>query len=392
MRPTPPTTAPNAHMPCPSRSPSRPAAPTGSAQATLPRPRPAAESAAERRIRARGERIAHRALQQAITLVVPGLQQTVEGLAPEVRHAVGLHFGWWDREGRMQEAAPTGKMIRPALVLASCRAAGGTTAKGLPAALAVELIHNASLLHDDLIDHDETRRGRPTLWAQLGLPAAILAGDALFFLAIDVLAHAGGPLAEHGVPRLTSAVQELIGGEYIDTLLEHETAPDLETVEAMAAGKTGALIAQSCALGAMAADAPEQTVEHLAAFGAHLGAAFQLIDDLLGIWGDEKATGKPVYSDLRSRKKSLPVTTALATNHPAAEQLRNLYTRTEPFTEAELPMIADLLEQTGARAWTEQEASWHTRAARTHLAQTNPRPSPAAELAALADLVTHRDH
>ncbi|MFK0181819.1 polyprenyl synthetase family protein [Streptomyces xanthochromogenes] len=329
-------------------------------------------------------------LRKAAAIAVPALESAAQTLSPEIRHAVGVHFGWWDVHGD-RCLAPGGKLVRPALALTSCRAAGGTARQGLPAAVAVELVHNASLLHDDIIDRDELRHGRPTLWAQLGLPAAILAGDALFFLAIDTLATAGGDLAEHGVPALTATVQELISGEYADTLLEHDVTAPLETVEAMAGAKTGALIAQACALGALAAHAPTATTRHLTAFGAHLGMAFQCVDDTLGIWGDPEATGKPVYSDLRSRKNSLPVAAALATHSHHADQLRALYQRTDPFTDDELPTVADLVEQAGGRQWAQQEAARHLRAARQHLTVAHLQPGPAAELLAIAELLAVRD-
>ncbi|MFF3214343.1 polyprenyl synthetase family protein [Streptomyces sp. NPDC002886] len=282
-------------------------------------------------------------------------------------------------------------MVRPALVLACCRAVGGDKMQGLPAAVAVELIHNASLLHDDIIDHDATRRGRPTLWAQLGLPAAILAGDALFFLAIDVLTDAGGPLAVGGINSLTAATQKLIGGEYTDVLLEEQTSAPLSVVEAMAQAKTGELIAEACALGALAGGASPATISLLKRFGVHLGAAFQLVDDILGIWGDPLQTGKPGYSDLRARKKSLPVAAALNAGGPAAARLGELYARAEPFSEEELTLVAGLVDQANGRAWAEKTAASHIRAARRHLVAACPSPGAAEDLNVLARMITHRD-
>ncbi|WP_424216476.1 polyprenyl synthetase family protein (plasmid) [Streptomyces sp. BI20] len=324
-------------------------------------------------------------------MTLPGLRAAVDTLSPEVRHAAGVHFGWWDAAGTPREV-PAGKMIRPALVLACAHATGAGTAQAVPAAVAVELAHNASLLHDDVIDHDATRRGRPTLWVELGTPAAILTGDALFFLAVQTLTRAGGPLAERGGPDLIHTIQRLIGGEYVDTLLEGAVAPRLSVVEEMAGAKTGALIARACALGALAGGAPESVVEDLAAFGTHLGAAFQLVDDVLGIWGEERLTGKPAHSDLRSRKKSLPVTAALTADHPAARALDALYRRAEPFGTAELPGIAALIAEAGGRTWAEARAAHHIAEAHRHLAAARPSPRAERVLTALADLVTHRNH
>lgn len=156
---------------------------------------------------------------------------------------------------------------------------------------------------------------------------------------------------------LACRVQELIEGEHIDTLLEGDTVPVLEVIEAMAAAETGALIAQACALGALAANAPAEMAGRLKAFGAHVGMAFQLVDDILGIWGDPETTGKPVYSDLRSCKKSLPVAAALAACGPDADRLRALYCRAAPFTDGELAEVAGLVEGAGGRRWAVEAAA-----------------------------------
>lgn len=157
-------------------------------------------------------------LTHAATAVGPLLRSRVHALPPQVRHAAGLHFGWWTDDGTVLDHPGVHKSVRPALVLLCCRAVGGDADAARAAAVAVELVHNASLLHDDIIDRDLLRRGRPALWAAKGVPAAILAGDALFFSAIQTLADAPG--AGRAVPVLLSAVQALIEGEYLDTLMK----------------------------------------------------------------------------------------------------------------------------------------------------------------------------
>ncbi|MEU9113273.1 polyprenyl synthetase family protein [Streptomyces sp. NPDC048483] len=291
----------------------------------------------------------------------------------------------------MPLAGSSGKAVRPALALLACEAVGGERLQGVPAAVAVELVHNASLLHDDIIDGDRLRRGRPALWALLGVPAGILAGDALFFLAVQVLADAPPPLDGRGARQLTAAVQELIGGEYTDALLETRSAVSLADCTAMAADKTGALIAASCALGALAGGAGMTRVGHLRAFGAHVGVAFQLVDDLLGIWGDPARTGKPARSDLASRKKSLPVAAALASDGAAGRELSRLYDRREPLSQAQLERAAELVEAAGGRAWAAGEARRHIGAALDSLHAADPARTPAQELTALAQLITDRD-
>ncbi|MFZ3470378.1 polyprenyl synthetase family protein [Streptomyces sp. 4.24] len=338
-----------------------------------------------------GVRSATAVLRAAHDVVDPGLRLAVDRLPTSIRHLAGYHFGWWDQHGTPTSAF-SGKGVRPALVLLACQAMGGCGEEALPAALAVELVHNASLLHDDIIDNDRTRRKRPATWAAFGVPAGILAGDALFFLACQLLAEADDPLARLGPTRLYAAVQGLIDGEYQDTLFEGRADVGLAECLAMASAKTSALTGASCALGAIAAGANESQIAHLADFGTHLGCAFQLMDDVLGIWGDAARTGKPAMSDLRSRKKSLPVAAALASRTPAGRALARLYHQSGPPSEADLHTIAGLIEEAGGRNWAITEARRHVTAALDHLQAAGANPIPAAELAAIATLFIERDH
>jgi geranylgeranyl diphosphate synthase, type I len=327
-------------------------------------------------------------LAETAATVGPLIRARVDGFPPEIRHVAGLHFGWWNDEGTVVDSPPTAKSIRPALVLLACQAVGGDQEAAQPAAVTVELIHNASLLHDDVIDRDLVRRGRPALWAAKGVPAAILAGDALFFAAVQTLVDA--PSAERTVPVLLESVQALIEGEYLDTLLG--PGPDTREEQALtvAAGKTGELLACACELGAIAATADTERVGHLRAFGRHLGIAFQYIDDVLGIWGDEQVTGKPARSDLRARKISTPVAAALAGHGPQARALHALYRRDGSLSEDDCLRAADLIEQAGAREWTLHRAHRHAAEALECLALAAPAPVPAAELGALMNLAVRR--
>ncbi|OLT33222.1 hypothetical protein BJF79_08040 [Actinomadura sp. CNU-125] len=253
---------------------------------------------------------------------------------------MAYHLGWQDVAGH-PVTADGGKGIRARLVRLACEAVGGTAEQAVPAAVAVELAHNASLVHDDVIDGDELRRGRPAVWAVFGVPAAILAGDALFFLATEVLAERPPPLGGAGVCVLAGAIQQLIEGEHSDSEAEERPGGTLLEAEERAAAKTAALTAAAGALGALAAGAEADRIEGMRAYGLHLGLAFQFIDDLLGIWGDPARTGKPVGSDLASRKKSLPVVYALASPTPAGRALAELYEtpRTSPATTSSGPPV-----------------------------------------------------
>lgn len=319
----------------------------------------------------------------------PALRAAIDSLPDPVRHIAGYHRGWWDKHG-----APTtgtgGKAIRPALAMLSASAVGAGTDpdRAVPAAVAVELVHDFSLLHDDVLDRDLTRRHRPTAWAVFGSGAAILAGDALVNLAMDVLAGSGHPAASQGVRLLSAAVRELLEGQVADLAFERRDDVALAECLRMAEAKTGALLGGSCALGALFAAAPAGSVEEMRRYGRELGLAFQLVDDLLGIWGDPGTTGKPARSDLRRRKKSIPVVAALTSGTSAGAELAELYGRDE-LSEVELCRAATLVELAGGRAWCRDRAAGLADSALRRL----PADSPATtELRGLTRLVLDRDH
>jgi geranylgeranyl diphosphate synthase type I len=323
-------------------------------------------------------------------LVEPALKAAVGTLPASMRRIAGYHLGWWDRHGTVVKAS-NGKAIRPTLVLLSSAVVGGSPREAVPAAVAVELVHNFSLLHDDVMDGDLTRRHRPTAWSVFGIGSAILAGDALLTLALDVLAASGHPAASVGMRTLSAAVQELVDGQCTDMDFEQRSTVDLPECEAMAMGKTAALMSGACALGGMFGHATPDQIGHLRTFGEQLGLAFQHVDDLLGIWGKPKITGKPVFSDLRNRKKSLPVVAALVSNTAPGAELAKLYHRSVPPNENELKRAADLVEQAGGRAWSQSQADELTARAITRLDELGQSPA-IAELTDLARLITHRDH
>ncbi|MGH3924256.1 MAG: polyprenyl synthetase family protein, partial [Pseudonocardiaceae bacterium] len=249
-----------------------------------------------------------------------------------------------------------GKAMRPTLVLLSAQAVSdvaGVAAAAVPAAVAVELAHNFSLLHDDVMDGDVTRRHRPTAWSVFGMNAAILAGDALLTLALDTLAASGHPAAMDGIRMLSAAVQDLVEGQSVDLALERRAEVQLAECERMADQKTGALMRCACAVGASFGGGSPEQIRCLRGFGEHLGLAFQHVDDLLGIWGDPAVTGKPVYSDLRSRKKSLPVVSALTSGTLAGLELATLYHRDQPLSDVDLVHAAELIDIAGGRAWSQ---------------------------------------
>ena len=328
-------------------------------------------------------------------VVEPALRRAVDELAPAMRTISRYHFGWADQLGR-ETPGGGGKALRPALTLLSAQAAGGDPRRALPAAVAVELVHNFSLLHDDVMDNDVERRHRPTEWTVIGVPAAILAGDALLTLAIEIARRdSGSETAGPVIACLNEAVQDLIVGQSADVDFERRTDVTLGECLAMVAGKTGALMRCSSSVGAIAVGADAATVTALAEFGSHLGLAFQLVDDLLGIWGSPEVTGKPALADLSARKKSVPVVAALNSGTPAGERLAELYfqpTQADQVDdEAALIAMADLVERAGAREWTETEADRHIAQAEQCIATVAAPPAVIEALRATALFVTRRD-
>jgi geranylgeranyl diphosphate synthase, type I len=324
-------------------------------------------------------------------VVTPALRKSIDSLPESMRRIAAYHFGWCDEQGR-PTTETAGKLLRPTLALLAAQAVGGAADAGLPAAVAVQLVHDFSLLHDDVIDGDTTRRHRPTAWHVFGVSSAILAGDALLTLAFDVLAASGHPAARECMRSLGTAVQELIDGQIADVSFERRDDVGLDECVRMAEGKTAALLGRSCALGAAFGGGDAAEVAGYRRFGERLGLAFQLVDDLLGIWGDPAATGKSVHTDLASRKKSLPVVAALTSGTPAGDELARVYHRPEPLRADQLPHLAHLVDRAGGRAWATARADEELTAALHHLAGTNPDPATATSLIAIAQLVTRRDH
>nr|WP_309098161.1 family 2 encapsulin nanocompartment cargo protein polyprenyl transferase [Streptomyces sp.] len=330
-------------------------------------------------------------LERARAEVDPVLRAALDSLPRPMRRVACYHFGWERADGTPAEGG-SGKAIRPALVLAAAAALGGpeARARAVRAAAAVELVHNFTLLHDDVMDRDATRRHRPTAWSVFGDADAILAGDALQALALRLLAEDPHPASPAAAVRLADCVIELCAGQHADTALERRVPAEvsLDEVLAMAEAKTGALLGNACAIGALYAGAGEADVAALDAFGREAGLAFQLIDDVIGIWGDPARTGKPVGADLAARKKSLPVVAAFVSGTPEAAELADLYAR--PADEEDLDHIALTVERAGGRDWAQDQAADRMARAMQQLAHAVPDPEAAGGLLALAEFVTRR--
>ncbi|MBO0703437.1 MAG: polyprenyl synthetase family protein [Candidatus Dormibacteraeota bacterium] len=270
------------------------------------------------------------------------------------------HLGWVEADGSAADH-PAGKRIRPALVCWAAEACGGTLESALPAACAVELVHNFTLVHDDVQDRDQLRRGRPTVWSVWGEAQAINAGDAIAATALATLlgSAAGDPTERlrrsQAAAALLQAEIEVIEGQTLD--LQHECRPDTpsQTYLRMVEAKTGALIGASLELGAIMAGAPAAAQEGLRRAGRLLGVAFQLRDDWLGVWGDPAVTGKSKENDLTRRKLTYPVVRAYEAADPQErEEFLALYRTRGPEEE---PRIRRLLERLGGPELTAGSAT-----------------------------------
>jgi geranylgeranyl diphosphate synthase type I len=317
------------------------------------------------------------ALGRAAALVAPALDAAVDRLSPELTAPVRHHL------------AGGGKRVRAALVLVSAAAAGGAEETGIPGAVAIELVHNFSLLHDDIIDEDRDRRHRPTVWAQFGVGSAIIAGDALAALATQVLLDDPTPERVRATATLATATQEMIAGQADDMAFETRSSVTVEECLRMATGKTGALLSCASSLGAVLVGAADSTVEALADFGRNVGIAFQAIDDVLGIWGEPSQTGKPAGNDLVQHKMTLPVVTALARVDGRRPELEALLGRT--LAGQDVVEAARIIEETGAREAAMDIAESHLDAALTSLDRADLLPGPRSQLEAIAHFVTERD-
>jgi len=263
------------------------------------------------------------------------------------------HLGWVDASFSPRQAYP-GKLVRPSLLLLSCEAVGGDWKAALPAAAAVELLHNFSLIHDDIEDDSLTRRGRPTVWSVWGIAHAINVGDIMFSHAYHAISrlHTNGIATEtvrtaYGL--LNEACISLCQGQYLDLAFEGKGEVDVALYLQMIEKKTASLIACSAEMGALLGGAHTSVVRRYRRFGHEVGIGFQIMDDILGIWGDPEITGKPACDDLRAKKKTLPVLHSMAQEkEPHTGTLRDLYSR-DQIADPEIESLLKALERTASR-------------------------------------------
>jgi geranylgeranyl diphosphate synthase type I len=301
-------------------------------------------------------------------LVAQRMREVLSPYHGGVYDLVAYHLGWADVDGRPAEMA-SGKLVRPLLCLAAAHGYGDERA-ALDAAVALELLHAFSLVHDDIEDGDTERRHRPTLWALRGVPMAINAGDSLFALAhrvlIDAVAALPPTTALRALRLFEDATLRMIEGQHDDLEFETRSAVTLAEYVRMTSGKTGALIGASLALGGVFGGGPEDDVNRLQEAGVSIGIAFQAVDDALSFWGDARRTGKAVGNDAARGKKSLPVVLGAALNGHGERE-------------------------TALRTATQALAREHAERGRSLLRETTMRPEGRSEIEELIDFILERE-
>ncbi len=301
------------------------------------------------------------------------------------------HMGWVN-EGFQPVTVHGGKRIRPLLTMLTCQGSGGDWTTAVPAAAAVEVLHNFSLVHDDIEDVSPTRRGRKTVWKIWGEAQAINSGDAMFALAHLALAE----LAKSYVPpetvvralrRFDETCLSLTHGQYFDMDFEAREVVQVDEYIEMITGKTAALLSLCAELGAIIAGQDENSIAHYAKFGLNLGLAFQVIDDILGIWGDESKTGKSAATDIITKKKTLPVVYGLE----RSTSLTDLYRHAEA-DDVFVHEVVTLLDGLGAREYASARAATYSADARQHLQDADPTGEAGEALLQLADMLMQRNY
>ena len=328
--------------------------------------------------------------------MIPAVEEDMRSvMAVEAKHGdlfygmMHYHLGWVD-EKLQNVHAGSGKRVRPLLCLLAAGAAGGQWQQAIPGASALELLHNFTLIHDDIQDESPLRRGRTTLWKRWGVAQAINAGDAMFSLAQISLLRLAPEVPSDVIVSASKIFQEnclaLTQGQYLD--LSYETRGDvsLEAYWPMVSGKTAAMIAASAQTGAIIAEADSLVCDAYRRFGRFLGLAFQALDDLLGIWGDAALTGKSSESDLLSGKLSLPVLFGLSQAGSFARRWSE-----GSITVGEIPAVTAQLEREGAQSYTQNKADELTGEALSALRDANPQGEAGKALFELTDMLLKRN-
>lgn len=324
------------------------------------------------------------------------LKSAFEGRELGIYQMQRYHLGWIDGDGR--PANGQGKGLRPLMCLLACQAAGGDWRNALSFAAALELVHNFSLIHDDIQDGDTQRRHRDTVWHKWGLAQGINAGDSMRGLAALTLVQGvddACPATQIrlAVEGLEKASLEMIEGQFLDITYERDTEVTTDQYLAMIGRKTGALFGCSYYLGALAAGSEARVSEAWRQFGLDMGAVFQIRDDVLGVWGDEDRLGKPVASDIRRKKMCLPVVHALqSAQGQDRKSMHAIYGNDDPATDEDVDEVLGVLDRTGAREYCQALAAQHNDSAMRRLDALKLDKEMDSQLRNLAKFFLEREH
>lgn len=333
-------------------------------------------------------------LKQHIEIMLPAIEKELQKQVSRLNsprtlpfHEMLTYHMGWTGEGAGKEA--TGKRIRPMLVLLAAASTGADWKAALPAAAAIEMVHNFSLVHDDVQDNSDKRRGRLTVWKIWGIPMAINVGDAMFVIAnqavMDLIHTHPAATVVRASTILSATCLDLTRGQFLDMSYEERTDLSLEDYWPMIGGKTSALLSACTQVGSLLGNANEEEQEAYRQFGYHLGLAFQVQDDILGIWGDEALTGKSTASDLVEGKNSLPVLFALGKKGSFAARWNQ-----GPITAEEVGEVAAMLEAEGGKSFAEEMSEKETQSALDFLTKANPRGAAGESLLELANMLLKR--
>jgi geranylgeranyl diphosphate synthase type I len=330
------------------------------------------------------------ALSRYLPAIEAALKAAVGQSGSPLDRASRYVLGWEDEHGGPANAA--GKRIRPSLCLAAAEAFGGGVDGALSGAIAVELVHNFSLVHDDIQDHDRERHGRPTLWVLHGEAQAINAGDYLYTLALRTLTGAPAP-AERRIAALqvlNTAIAAMIGGQWADIGFETTNEVSVDAYLAMVAGKTGALLGAPLEIGAILAGADPEAAMLAGEWGQAVGLAFQAQDDYLGIWGDSAQTGKSTSSDIVRKKRTLPI--LLGMEHPEAGPVLRAAFAADHVSASDATAVADALRAAGADIACQDLARQEVTRAEELLSQLPIAADARSELRQVGTFLVERNH
>ena len=325
------------------------------------------------------------------------LKSAIPEGSPQLYNLLQYHMGWVDSSGVPVAGSDSqGKALRPTLCLFSCEALSGQWEASLPAAAAMEFVHNFSLIHDDIQDGDEERRHRPTVWSVWGVPQALVAGDAMFSLA-DATTHrlTSRGLSASTVLNVSKLIMqgylEMIEGQCLDLSFEDDVQVGVDDYLGMIALKTGALIRCSMAIGASIGSGDPDTVQAFSRSGSCLGRAFQIRDDVLGIWGEEETTGKAVGADILRKKKSYPLAYALDNaSSSTRQQLVDVLQRPE-LSRNDVDEVLGILDEVGAQHAAHELVSFNAEQSVAELEGVELALWAKTEFRQLVDFLTSRD-